>query len=94
MPKVLIIDDEDVIRSTLAATFQYEDYETEQAYGKMGLDLVLKMIMTWSSAIYKNAQTQRNRGAERPWRPSLKLPFIMISGHEIETAVEATKKGA
>ena len=43
MAKILIIDDEEVIRLTLKEILEYEDYETDEAEdGKEGLDKVLK----------------------------------------------------
>ena len=96
MSKILIIDDERIIRSTLREILEYEKYEISEAEeGEQGLkmmqdedyDLVLCDIkipkMDGIEVLEKAAEMD-------------KLPqFIMISAHgSIETAVEATKKGA
>jgi DNA-binding NtrC family response regulator len=96
MSKILIIDDEKVIRSTLREILEYENYEISEAQdGEEGLaklreeefDLVLcdvKMPKMDGIEVLNQAKTMD------------KSPqFIMISAHgSIETAVEATKKGA
>ncbi|WP_158827984.1 sigma-54-dependent transcriptional regulator [Mucilaginibacter lacusdianchii] len=96
MAKILIIDDERAIRSTLREILEYEDYLVEdvdngidglQMIGKTDYDLVLCDI-----------KMNRMDGMEvltegLAIKPD--LPFIMISGHgTVETAVEASKKGA
>jgi two-component system nitrogen regulation response regulator NtrX len=96
MATILIIDDERAIRKTLTEILGFEGYKIEEAAdGEEGLkkfqsatyDVVLcdiKMpkldgIEFLSKAIAHNAE----------------VPIIMISGHgNIETAVEAVKKGA
>ena len=96
MSKILIIDDEKVIRATLREILEYEKYTvTEAQDGEEGLaklqeedyDLVLcdvKMPKMDGIEVLEKAKTLD------------KSPqFIMISAHgSIETAVEATKKGA
>ena len=96
MPKILIIDDERFIRSTLREILEYENYEIFEAQdGEEGLsklreedfDLVLcdvKMPKMDGIEVLQHAKAMD------------KSPqFIMISAHgSIETAVEATKKGA
>jgi DNA-binding NtrC family response regulator len=96
MPKILIIDDERFIRSTLREILEYENYEIFEAQdGEEGLsklreedfDLVLcdvKMPKMDGIEVLHHAKAMD------------KSPqFIMISAHgSIETAVEATKKGA
>ena len=43
MPKILIIDDERAIRSTLKEILEYENYAVDEAEnGEMGLDLLSK----------------------------------------------------
>ncbi len=96
MAKILIIDDERSIRSTLREILEYEDYQVEDIdngidglalIGKNDYDLVLCDI-----------KMNRMDGMEvltegLALKPD--LPFIMISGHgTVETAVEASKKGA
>ena len=96
MSKILIIDDEKVIRSTLREILEYEKFEVSEAQdGEQGLaklkeedfDLVLcdvKMPKMDGIEVLDQAKALE------------KSPqFIMISAHgSIETAVEATKKGA
>jgi two-component system, NtrC family, nitrogen regulation response regulator NtrX len=96
MAKILIIDDERFIRSSLREILEYEKYEVIEAQdGAEGLqkikdeevDLVLcdvKMpILDGMDVLDQVRQLDRTP------------QFIMISAHgTIETAVEATKKGA
>lgn len=96
MPKILIIDDERFIRASLREILEYEKFDvTEAQDGEDGLkklqeeefDLVLcdvKMPKMDGIEVLDQAKSME------------KSPqFIMISAHgSIETAVEATKKGA
>ncbi len=96
MAKILIIDDERFIRSSLREILEYEKYEVIEAQdGAEGLqkikdeeiDLVLcdvKMPILDGMDVLDQVR-QMDRSPQ----------FIMISAHgTIETAVEATKKGA
>ena len=96
MAKILIIDDERFIRSSLREILEYEKYEVIEAQdGAEGLqkikdeevDLVLcdvKMPIIDGMDVLDQVR-QLDRAPQ----------FIMISAHgTIETAVEATKKGA
>jgi DNA-binding NtrC family response regulator len=96
MAKILIIDDERFIRSSLREILEYEKYEVIEAQdGAEGLqkikdeeiDLVLcdvKMPILDGMDVLEQVR-QLDRSPQ----------FIMISAHgTIETAVEATKKGA
>jgi DNA-binding NtrC family response regulator len=96
MSKILIIDDEKVIRDTLREILEYEKFIISEAKdGEEGLakikeedfDLVLcdiKMPKMDGIEVLEQAKAM-----DRPPQ------FIMISAHgSIETAVEATKKGA
>lgn len=96
MPKVLIIDDEDVIRSTLAEILQYEDYETDEAKdGKQGLEMVMKNDYDVVLCDIKMPKLNGIEVLEKAMENKPETSFIMISGHaEIDTAIEATKKGA
>ncbi len=96
MPKILIIDDEKVIRSALKDILLYEKFEVEEAVdGAEGLkkaetgkfDLVLCDIkmpkMDGMEVLLKLQEIDAD------------LPVVMISGHgNTDTAVEAIKKGA
>ncbi len=96
MAKILIIDDEQSIRSTLREILEYEKYSIEEAKdGEEGFkkiesgnfDLVLCDVkMPKMNGLEVLEKTQKN---------GIEVPFIMISAHgTIETAVDAVKKGA
>ncbi len=96
MAKILIIDDERAIRSTLREILEYEDYEVEDVdNGIDGLTLIQKNNY---DLVLCDIKMNRMDGMEvlsegLTIKPD--LPFIMISGHgTVETAVEASKKGA
>jgi two-component system nitrogen regulation response regulator NtrX len=96
MAKILIIDDERAIRSTLREILEYEDYDVEDIdNGVDGLQLIEKKDY---DLVLCDIKMNRMDGMEvltegLALKPD--LPFIMISGHgTVETAVEASKKGA
>src|SRR6201986_1361879 len=96
MAKILIIDDERAIRSTLREILEYEEYQGEDVdNGIDGLDLIAKNDF---DLVLCDIKMNRMDGMEvltegLAMKPD--LPFIMISGHgTVETAVEASKKGA
>ncbi len=96
MAKILIIDDERAIRSTLREILEYEDYVVEDVdNGIDGLELIKKNDY---DLVLCDIKMNRMDGMEVLTEGlSIKpdLPFIMISGHgTVETAVEASKKGA
>ncbi|MDX2282693.1 MAG: sigma-54 dependent transcriptional regulator [Bacteroidia bacterium] len=96
MPRILIVDDEEVIRMTLQEILEYEEYEvTTASDGKEGFDLLMEHSF---DAVICDIKMPRMNGMEvlvRATEAKPEVPFIMISGHaDIETAVEATKKGA
>ena len=96
MAKILIIDDERSIRSTLREILEYEDYTVEDIdNGVDGLELIRKNDY---DLVLCDIKMNRMDGMEVLTEGlSIKpdLPFIMISGHgTVETAVEASKKGA
>src|ERR1700712_3393397 len=96
MAKILIIDDERAIRSTLREILEYEDYIVEDVdNGQDGLDLIAKKDF---DLVLCDIKMNRMDGMEVLTEGLLikpDLPFIMISGHgTVETAVEASKKGA
>lgn len=96
MAKILIIDDEEVIRSTLQEILEYEDYETDLAAdGKEGLEMILNQSY---DAVICDIKMPKMNGLEvlaKAVEQKPETPVIMISGHgDIETAVDATKKGA
>jgi two-component system nitrogen regulation response regulator NtrX len=96
MAKILIIDDERAIRSTLREILEYEDYQVEDIdNGQDGLALISKNDY---DLVLCDIKMNRMDGMEvltegLAMKPD--LPFIMISGHgTVETAVEASRKGA
>jgi two-component system, NtrC family, nitrogen regulation response regulator NtrX len=96
MAKILIIDDERAIRSTLREILEYEDYEVEDVDN--GVDGIALIESNDYDLILCDIKMNRMDGMEvlsegLAFKPD--LPFIMISGHgTVETAVEASKKGA
>ncbi len=96
MAKILIIDDEETIRSTLSEILEYEGYEVEVAVdGKDGLD---RIIAESHDVILCDIKMPKMDGMEVlakaiEAKPSSQI--IMISGHgTIDTAMEATRVGA
>ncbi len=96
MTRILIIDDERAIRSTLREILEYEDYKVDDVdNGIDGLELIKK---NQYDLILCDIKMNRMDGMEvltEGLKLKPDLPFIMISGHgTVETAVEASKKGA
>jgi two-component system, NtrC family, nitrogen regulation response regulator NtrX len=96
MAKILIIDDERAIRSTLREILEYEDYQVEDVdNGIDGLEMIAKNDY---DLVLCDIKMNRMDGMEvltegLAIKPD--LPFIMISGHgTVETAIEASRKGA
>jgi len=95
-PNILIIDDEEAIRSTLKDILEYEDYKVDTAVD--GEDGLKKIKAKDYDVILCDVKMPKKDGMEvlneaLAYNPE--LTFVMISGHSnIETAVEATKKGA
>ncbi|MEO6488694.1 MAG: sigma-54 dependent transcriptional regulator [Ferruginibacter sp.] len=96
MPNILIIDDEKAIRKTLSEILSFEGYKIDEAsdgeeglkrFGEKNFDLVLCDI--------KMPKIDGIEFLERAREINADIPIIMISGHgNIDTAVEAVKKGA
>jgi two-component system nitrogen regulation response regulator NtrX len=96
MPKILIIDDEKIIRATLKEILEYEHYEIFEAQdGEEGVRMIEEEEF---DLVLCDVKMPKMDGIEVLDRVNMmdKAPqFIMISAHgSIETAVEATKKGA
>ena len=96
MAKILIIDDERAIRSTLREILEYEEYQVEDIdNGIEGLALIKKNEY---DLVLCDIKMNKMDGMEVLTEGLIiqpDLPFIMISGHgTVETAVEASKKGA
>ena len=96
MAKLLIIDDERAIRSTLREILEYENYDVEDIdNGIDGLDLIKKKKFDLVLCDIKMNKMDGLEVLEQAHAYSPDLPFIMISGHgTVETAIEASKKGA
>lgn len=96
MPTILIIDDEKAIRKTLSEILSFEGYKIDEAadgeeglkkFGEKTYDLVLCDI--------KMPKLDGIEFLEKAKMLNPDIPIIMISGHgNIDTAVEAVKKGA
>src|SRR5688572_8522705 len=96
MPKILIIDDERGIRSTLKEILEYENYTVDEAVdGENGLDLLSKNKYDVVLCDIKMPKIDGMEVLDRANESNPDVPFIVISAHgTIDTAVEATKKGA
>lgn len=96
MAKILIIDDERAIRSTLREILEYEDYQVEDVdNGIDGLEMIRKNSYDLVLCDIKMNKMDGMEVLTEGLNIQPDLPFIMISGHgTVETAVEASKKGA
>jgi DNA-binding NtrC family response regulator len=96
MPRILIVDDEDAIRKTVAQTLASEKHEAvaaasaKEALEKAaegGIDLVLCDLKMPGMDGLELLSALKDRGIE--------LPVVMMSGHgSIDDALEATRRGA
>jgi two-component system nitrogen regulation response regulator NtrX len=95
MAKILVVDDERAIRSTLKEILEYEKYSVvDAADGMEALELVKNDQF---DVILLDIKMPRMDGLEvlEEILKTCDTPVVMISGHgTIETAVEAIKKGA
>ncbi|RVU00589.1 sigma-54-dependent Fis family transcriptional regulator [Mucilaginibacter limnophilus] len=96
MAKILIIDDERAIRSTLREILEYEDYQVEDVdNGVDGLEMIQNNDYDLVLCDIKMNRMDGMEVLQEGLVIKPDLPFIMISGHgTVETAVEASKKGA
>jgi len=96
MAKILIIDDERSIRSTLREILEYEKYEVDEAIdGQDGIEKISKNKYDIALCDIKMPKLDGIEVLEKTQAINPELPFIMISAHgSIETAVDAVKKGA
>ncbi|MCC8408082.1 sigma-54 dependent transcriptional regulator [Mucilaginibacter sp. UR6-1] len=96
MAKILIIDDERAIRSTLREILEYEDYQVEDVdNGVDGLEMIQNNDYDLVLCDIKMNRMDGMEVLQEGLTIKPDLPFIMISGHgTVETAVEASKKGA
>ncbi len=96
MAKVLIIDDEQSIRHTLREILEYEKYTVAEAKdGEEGLKMLQKERFDVALCDVKMPKMDGLEVLAKATAEGVETQFIMISAHgTIETAVEATKKGA
>lgn len=96
MARILIIDDEKSIRRTLREILEYENFKVEEAGdGLEGLTLVQKEKFDIILCDIKMPKMDGMEALDKFMDANVDAPIIMISGHgNIETAVEAVKKGA
>lgn len=96
MSKILIIDDEKVIRATLKEILEYEKYQVDEAPdGETGLKKIIEEDYDLILCDIKMPKMDGLEVLEKAKELEKNPQFIMISAHgSIETAVEATKKGA
>ena len=96
MAKVLIIDDERMIRNTLKDILVYENHETFLAQdGVEGAEMVKNNKFDIILCDIKMPKMDGIEVLEQMMAMGIDTPIVMISGHgTLETAVEAIKKGA
>lgn len=96
MAKILVIDDEESIRSTLKEILEYEDYKVDiAADGEEGLEILSKKKYDIVFCDIKMPKMDGIEVLEQIQEKGYDTSVIMISGHgSIDTAVEAIKKGA
>ncbi|MBL0307506.1 MAG: sigma-54-dependent Fis family transcriptional regulator [Chitinophagaceae bacterium] len=96
MPDILIIDDEKAIRKTLTEILSFEGYKIEEAAdGEEGLKKFREKTYDLVLCDIKMPKLDGIEFLQKAGEVNPDVPVIMISGHgNIETAVEAVKKGA
>ncbi len=96
MPKILIIDDERPIRSTLKEILEYEKFDVDEAEdGQLGLELINKNTYDIVLCDIKMPKMDGMEVLEKAQEAGHEMPIVMISGHgNVETAVESLKNGA
>lgn len=96
MSSILIIDDEKAIRKTLSEILGYEGYKIDEASdGEEGLSKFKSKNYDLVLCDIKMPKLDGIEFLEKAKEINSEVPIIIISGHgNIETAVEAVKKGA
>jgi two-component system, NtrC family, nitrogen regulation response regulator NtrX len=96
MANILIIDDEKAIRKTLGEILSYEGYKIDEAAdGEEGLKKFSAATYDVVLCDIKMPKMDGIEFLEKAREINTDVPIIVISGHgNIETAVEAVKKGA
>ena len=95
MARILVADDEALIRSSLREILEYEGYEVDEAAdGLQAWEMLQKNAF---DAVFCDIKMPGLDGVELLEKAMSQCPvaFIMISGHgDIDTAVDCIKKGA
>lgn len=96
MAKILIIDDEKVIRSTLREILEFEKYDVDEAQdGAEGLDKIKSFDYDVVLCDIKMPKMDGMEVLEKAKELGKDTQFIMVSAHgSIDTAVDSTKMGA
>lgn len=96
MADILIIDDEKAIRKTLTEILSFEGYKMDEAAdGEEGLKKFKEKTYDLVLCDIKMPKLDGIEFLQKAGETNPDVPIIMISGHgNIETAVEAVKKGA
>src|SRR5215510_1862143 len=96
MADILIIDDEKAIRKTLSEILSFEGYKLDEASdGEEGLKKFKEKTYDLVLCDIKMPKLDGIEFLQKAGDTNPDIPIIMISGHgNIETAVEAVKKGA
>lgn len=96
MADILIIDDEKAIRKTLTEILSFEGYKIDEAPdGEEGLKKFKEKTFDLVLCDIKMPKLDGIEFLQKAGEINPDIPIIMISGHgNIETAVEAVKKGA
>jgi len=96
MAKILVVDDEKSIRSTLREILEFEKYTVDEAKdGEEALEKITKEDYDLVLCDIKMPKMDGIEVLQKSKELGKDTQFIMISAHgNIETAVEATKKGA
>ena len=96
MSRILIIDDEKAVRSSLKDILTYEKHEVDEAVD--GAEGLKKAESGNYDLIFCDIKMPKMDGMEvlaKLMEKNADVPVVMISGHgTIDTAVEAIKKGA
>jgi DNA-binding NtrC family response regulator len=94
--KVLIVDDERSIRSSLKDILEYENIEVILAEnGNSAVELFRKNVFDLVFCDIKMPGMDGIETLEKMQEMNMDIPVVMISGHgNIDTAVECIKKGA
>jgi len=94
--KILVIDDEKAIRSSLKDILSFEGFDVEEAID--GIEAIKKIKDNEYDCILCDIKMPKMDGKEvldQSLQLKPDIPFILISGHgTIDAAVEAVKKGA